>query len=1036
MKRQEIWGKLVSKTGKKSVALAVAASMALSGVTYAMTGNAKVAEDEPAIKTFISGDVNEDGFVKLDDAQLCLRAALHLTTLTDAQKYAADVNSDDTVNMKDAQMILRHALHLENVPSKEPMPTSGSAVEESVEPSKTQVAPPKPPTSVAPRSAEPKPTLEPVEAKEENVEEGYAVSVRKLNGAQKMTVTGASAESIVFGPIPTPKPGQSEDDMTILGVQMDNPFAGKTELQETVADAVRTVGVNGRQTVWELTGAAVTKDQVISSDWDMRVRNAEPQGETLSDPENIDYTRPEWKNGISVSFWLKAKSDANNAPILVFEDGNTILSLRMNGTVRYFDNNDASKQNAFITENTTINGDYGDWNYYTITVKNDWIQSYVNGEEIVYDAVELSSDGSKRFNDGFLTRYSVVNYLNEEMVQNIKENDPRLYYYYVTRCNNNNPAWNVNIKDDPDTRGDERFFDDYSVFKNMRFGGNHMGEKLIMDFITGVGTKMWIGGTYTDVETSNTQRKVDLNTNVADVRAYDVELTPEQVAANYKFATSVPTEITWDESKADEPGGDDGSNLVVAESKWASYDEDTGIITFEQVSEEDGRNAVGLEITNPFAGMNELRQTLEESLEGQSIFPYKKINGGTIDADASTYIGSDTQSVVVMRGNFYDVYYGPIEQLGNWMNPATCIGKVDPITNAVKEDDITDVQSEEWMEEHYGDQKTTYQRPKWTKGVSMSFWAKPVQVDDSPLVTFVNSNDDFGMALSVSVQGDVLFYSLSTTVDWEAAQIANNRNPRNTFNAVGDPSYVKEGQWNYYTITIANDWITVYVNGKELVYTQVNLNRGQLKQFNYGYLTRYNTIGIWTNRMIDAKGDPSGTTLDGTPRNYLTKSGYIWNLDAPTDADGHVACHEKNASNNSCDSASIRFNAPYSDPFRKNPSTVVSKDILTRLTYKGTKLYLGGVDSNIRLDGKFSFTNLVMPEGTNREIVHYAEPVENTNPDTGEVTVVDKREKYFFTDHLLDRGTKMAGVTFETKEMTAEEVQEAYTKAAPDAPTE
>lgn len=48
----------------------------------------------------------------MKDAQMALRASLHLDTLTDAQKEAADVDEDGEVKLKDAQQILRYALHL------------------------------------------------------------------------------------------------------------------------------------------------------------------------------------------------------------------------------------------------------------------------------------------------------------------------------------------------------------------------------------------------------------------------------------------------------------------------------------------------------------------------------------------------------------------------------------------------------------------------------------------------------------------------------------------------------------------------------------------------------------------------------------------------------------------------------------------------------------------------------------------------------------------------------------------------------------
>lgn len=58
------------------------------------------------------GDVDMNRTVNLLDAQLALRAALHLTQLTDEEKARADVDGITGVTLKDAQMILRAALHL------------------------------------------------------------------------------------------------------------------------------------------------------------------------------------------------------------------------------------------------------------------------------------------------------------------------------------------------------------------------------------------------------------------------------------------------------------------------------------------------------------------------------------------------------------------------------------------------------------------------------------------------------------------------------------------------------------------------------------------------------------------------------------------------------------------------------------------------------------------------------------------------------------------------------------------------------------
>ena len=69
------------------------------------------------------------------------------------------------------------------------------------------------------------------------------------------------------------------------------------------------------------------------------------------------------------------------------------------------------------------------------------------------------------------------------------------------------------------------------------------------------------------------------------------------------------------------------------------------------------------------------------------------------------------------------------------------------------------------------------------------------------------------------------------------------------------------GEWNYYTVTFANDWITVYVNGQELVYTDVEIDKDIVGYFNNGFLTRYNP-------MYQVSKEEVG---DSDIRNYLKK---------------------------------------------------------------------------------------------------------------------------------------------------------------------
>lgn len=63
--------------------------------------------------TGLEGDVNNDGKITLVDAQMALRAALHLLALPQLEAQQADVDKDSKISMTDARIILRKALHLE-----------------------------------------------------------------------------------------------------------------------------------------------------------------------------------------------------------------------------------------------------------------------------------------------------------------------------------------------------------------------------------------------------------------------------------------------------------------------------------------------------------------------------------------------------------------------------------------------------------------------------------------------------------------------------------------------------------------------------------------------------------------------------------------------------------------------------------------------------------------------------------------------------------------------------------------------------------
>jgi|GEM_PF-1760944 len=58
----------------------------------------------------LKGDVNGDGAIRVNDAQIALRIAVNIITPTPQQAQAADVNGDGKVNVQDVILILKAAL--------------------------------------------------------------------------------------------------------------------------------------------------------------------------------------------------------------------------------------------------------------------------------------------------------------------------------------------------------------------------------------------------------------------------------------------------------------------------------------------------------------------------------------------------------------------------------------------------------------------------------------------------------------------------------------------------------------------------------------------------------------------------------------------------------------------------------------------------------------------------------------------------------------------------------------------------------------
>lgn len=422
------------------------------------------------------GDINADNVVDASDALIVLQHAAKITVLDEALIELADVTGNQIVDANDALDILKFAAKIidkfavEDMVEVTDVPTDAPTTTPMI-----TAIPTDPPIELPDVVV---PTMIPlpiVEADMANYVEGITPELISANGATEEN------EIFTF----------TDDNIKNReGVSYKNPFAGKTELVESFEKALAGQTIN-------LTDLQKTK----------------------YDPEAV-YPEPVWSTGVSLSFWAKYDWDkdfeSDDDPILVFHRSTRgskdfAVSLLLDGTVRYEEGEDA--HNSF-RGNGAICGNYNEWNYYTITMTNDWICVYVNGQECAYQSVSLSKEAIGLFNGGYMTKYNVAGVLTDEQLAN----DIRGYY-------KKNMSGNSIIPEA--TRCDSGVFECTGYYNNAR---------LLMECIIDEQAEIVIGGATTFKvvgSMGNAVHSLEAGTQAAGLKAYFVELTPEQVAANY-----------------------------------------------------------------------------------------------------------------------------------------------------------------------------------------------------------------------------------------------------------------------------------------------------------------------------------------------------------------------------------------------------------------------------------------------------------------------------------------------------------------------
>lgn len=551
-----------SKRSKKLIASGLAAGMLLGAGCMMNLAPLSVNAADVTL-----GDVDGSGKVELKDASLALKLALGIETPTEEYVARGDVNYDGKIGLDDVTTILKAALGIVTIePSEAPVVSDKPAF----------TVPPKPTVSAPVVVFTPAPTSIPLPMPNpgEPVEgtKIQALSTEAMHGAEYNESTGVYTFT--------------EANATAKrGITFQNPWAGKTELRQTVEDALPMFLVNSKGAaegkiedgkLLALDGSKTVLGELREKGAEMEAVKTETDGtqtvvasgkavkwheDLLPLYNNLDskiqyipelaelYARPEWSNGLSISFWCKydwtrsGQSDAS--PMLVIKNsagcdnekggefakaghtGDFAFMLRLNGGVSL--EGDESG-NCFRAENC-VAGEENEWNYFTVTFANDWITVYVNGRELVYYDLFIDKDDIGYFNNGFLTRYSPANEVAKSEVTDVRN--------YLKKGWMSKSGTDLEVLDkECCIIGNSRYKNPDAVTKKKN---SNLPYDLLIDMLTKETTEIWFGSSSetqcvcltSDKSLGTTTYKLKNGTQLLDVTCYDKELQPEEVIANY-----------------------------------------------------------------------------------------------------------------------------------------------------------------------------------------------------------------------------------------------------------------------------------------------------------------------------------------------------------------------------------------------------------------------------------------------------------------------------------------------------------------------
>ena len=557
------------------------------------------------------------------------------------------------------------------------------------------------------------------------------------------------------------------------GVEILNPFAGRTDLRQTLGTALRNNGVMYNGTIAD---------------------ENELKQLTPTYREGRTYPFPVYTNGLTVSTWVRIPENVTADTVLFAftheEDivrGVGAVRLTAGGNILFSEGTKAQTESSannyqlnsylFNYKDADLTGRAGEWVYVSMTIENDKIGVYIDGLEAegkVEQGYAYGQYGSKNFNKGFGYRGA-----HAAMVV---ANPAEAYKNYRDLL--------INFSDEERAKGDFSDFDKYHFLNS--------DSMLLVDFITDNTTLFWLGGDDGDALWDGAAAfSASAEGMMYDnLMFFETALTPGELYGLY--LDEGPKNDTEDETPVEDGDKDDEDEKVTHEPHSLVYTVDFD----DPAAAEDPE----LGVMDFHADVN---HSLLESVDGRG----SVLKTGKLAEDAEMPLGVEIKNPFAGMDQYDEDFVAALERNGVMFNGTTA--DLDDQDNLVPREGMT------------------FPFPEWENGFTVSLWARMLQyaTEDTPLLTFTRRNVKSGIgALAIMAGGEARYFNSDNSL--------NDKRNAFYFDYDGEDLLKNAGSWVLVTITLENDMISIYYNGKQATGTahaRMNYLNTSVKFFNYGF---------------------------------------------------------------------------------------------------------------------------------------------------------------------------------------------------------